>query len=635
VRSGQHQLDEVAMGLLLSSRDQMEALLGDVNSPTGDPELHKVSQSLSAELRALLGAPVEAAPHDTSAEPANGASGSERLWRVWVQFGNDAMRNGLDPASFLRYMATQGHVRSVKLLTSSVPELQALDAEDCHLGFEVEYETASEREAIVSVFDFAMDDCELQVELLSSTDAQATDLATGTSEAGVVHLQDGQVDNAADLVQEAQPAERRAGNGDRRKSGRDRRSDETRFVRVQADKLDSLIDLVGELVIASSGAQLVAQQEGSSTFAEAALRIRTLVESARDGALALRMVPIGETFARFHRVVRDVSKQLGKQVDLQITGADTELDKSMVEVIADPLMHLVRNSLDHGLETTQERIAAGKPERGVIALHAYHEGGQVMIEVTDDGRGLNRDRILKKAIERGLVRTDQVLSDHEIDQLICAPGFSTADQVTDISGRGVGMDVVKRSIESLRGQMQLASEWGRGTTTQIRLPLTLAIIDGFLTSVGGTYYVLPMEIVSECIDVPPECGQSPGIGVGYFNLRGEVLPYFDIALLHNAPPALHGRRSLVVARDGNTRIGLIVDKLHGEYQTVIKPLSSLFRHLRAIAGSTILGSGDVALVLDVPALVSYAVEATRPGGKGRTPFSLNTNGSTSQAQQQS
>jgi two-component system chemotaxis sensor kinase CheA len=197
------------------------------------------------------------------------------------------------------------------------------------------------------------------------------------------------------------------------------------------------------------------------------------------------------------------------------------------------------------------------------------------------------------------------------------------------------MDVVKRSIESLRGQMQLASEWGRGTTTQIRLPLTLAIIDGFLTSVGGTYYVLPMEIVSECIDVPPECGQSPGIGVGYFNLRGEVLPYFDIALLHNAPPALHGRRSLVVARDGNTRIGLIVDKLHGEYQTVIKPLSSLFRHLRAIAGSTILGSGDVALVLDVPALVSYAVEATRPGGKGRTPFSLNTNGSTSQAQQQS
>jgi two-component system chemotaxis sensor kinase CheA len=474
---------------------------------------------------------------------------------------------------------------------------------------------------IAAVFEFAVEDCELHIECLSggaSADGALEDMSDAVGEAmqAAASMAAG---GEADTALEALPAERRTG-GDRRKAPRDRRGDETRFVRVQADKLDHLIDLVGELVIASSGAQLVAQQEGSSTFAEAALRIRTLVESARDGALALRMVPIGEVFTRFHRVVRDVSKSLGKQVELQVTGADTELDKSMVEVIADPLMHLVRNSLDHGLETTEERHTAGKSERGVLALHAYHEGGQVVIEVTDDGRGLNRERILRKAIERGLVRADQTLADHEIDQLICAPGFSTAEQVTDISGRGVGMDVVKRSIESLRGQMQLVSEWGRGTTTQIRLPLTLAIIDGFLTSVGQTYYVLPMEIVSECIEVPQECLDHPEAGVGYFNLRGEVLPYFDIALLHKVKPAEGGRRSLVVARDGHTRIGLIVDRLHGEYQTVIKPLSHLFRHLRAIAGSTILGSGDVALVLDVPALVGYAVEATRPGGTGRTPF---------------
>jgi two-component system chemotaxis sensor kinase CheA len=283
-------------------------------------------------------------------------------------------------------------------------------------------------------------------------------------------------------------------------------------------------------------------------------------------------------------------------------------------------MHLVRNSLDHGLETTEERIAAGKPERGIIALHAYHEGGQVIIEVTDDGRGLNRARIFQKAVERGLIAADANLSDHEIDQLICAPGFSTADQVTDISGRGVGMDVVKRSIEQLRGQMQIASALGQGTTTQIRLPLTLAIIDGFLTSVAGTYYVLPMEIVAECIDVPQECLQEPRKGVGYFNLRGEVLPFFDVAMLHQLHADASGRRSLVVARDGMTRIGLIVDRLHGEYQTVIKPLSSLFRHLRAIAGSTILGSGDVALVLDVPALVHFATDATRPGQSQVSPF---------------
>jgi two-component system chemotaxis sensor kinase CheA len=624
VRAGQYQLNDEAMALLLSSRDQMEALLGDIDSDKGDPDLHAASQALSSQLRALLGGAAPEIAHGTHEVEVTQAQG-DATWRIWVQFGNDALRNGLDPLSFLRYLSTQGTVSKVRLLGELVPHLEALDAEDCHLGFELEYVTSSNREAIVSVFEFAMDDCELVVEQLSGGAAAVTASALQACLPAVQQAQSAVVEiiDEVEALIDAKQADRRGAQGDRRKAARDRRTgDETRFVRVQADKLDRLIDLVGELVIASSGAQLVAQQEGSTTFAEAALRIRTLVESARDGALALRMVPIGETFARFHRVVRDVSKQLGKQVDLQITGAETELDKSMVEVIADPLMHLVRNSLDHGLETTQERLAAGKPERGVIALHAYHEGGQVIIEVTDDGRGLNRERILKKAIERGLVKPEQALSDHEVDQLICAPGFSTADQVTDISGRGVGMDVVKRSIEQLRGQMQLASEWGRGTTTQIRLPLTLAIIDGFLTSVGGTYYVLPMEIVSECIEVPPECSANPDAGVGYFNLRGEVLPYFDIALLHKVKPAANGRRSLVVARDGQTRIGLIVDKLHGEYQTVIKPLSSLFRHLRAIAGSTILGSGDVALVVDVPALVSYAIEATRPGGSGRTPFHL-------------
>jgi two-component system chemotaxis sensor kinase CheA len=637
VRSGQYQLNDEAMGLLLSSRDQMEALLGDVNSDQGDPELAAASKDLAAQLRALLGGAGHEVDADSGrAQVSTSQASTDGVWRIWVQFGNDALRNGLDPLSFLRYMGTQGKVRKIKLLDEHVPDLEALNAEDCHIGFEAEYETTGDRAAIASIFEFAVGDCELNIDPLSGQQG-----ADATSELGkAVQMAAAEliaVDDAVDddLIVDAQPADRRAAQGDRRKASKERVPDETRFVRVRADKLDRLIDLVGELVIASSGAQLVAQQEGSSTFAEAALRIRTLVESARDGALALRMVPIGETFARFHRVVRDVSKVLGKQVDLQITGADTELDKSMVEVIADPLMHLVRNSLDHGLETTEERLAAGKPERGVIALHAYHEGGQVMIEVTDDGRGLNRERIVKKAIERGLIRADQVMSDHEIDQLITAPGFSTADQVTDISGRGVGMDVVKRSIESLRGQMQLASEWGRGTTTQIRLPLTLAIIDGFLTSVGGTYYVLPMEIVSECIEVPPECVTNPGAGVGYFNLRGEVLPYFDVALLQKVTPSANGRRSLVVARDGNTLIGLIVDKLHGEYQTVIKPLSSLFRHLRAIAGSTILGSGDVALVVDVPALVSYAVEATRPGGTGRTPFNPTSTSSTEREQQAS
>ena len=615
MRAGQLRVSDEAMALLLTSRDQMEALLGDIQATVGDPDLQARSTELGHALRAMLGEQpetlAESAPVAAAAAPSQGP----KRWHIWVRFGHDALRNGLDPMSFLRYMNTQGKILAVRLLQDQVPDLEALDAEDCHLGFEAHYEQDTTIDKVTGMFEFVMEDCDLRVTPLQAAASDADESQADAEE----DAQAVEVTRADDAPTEAVPAERRSGD-ERRKSPRDRRADETRFVRVQADKLDHLIDLVGELVIASSGAQLVAQQEGSAAFAEAAQRIRTLVESARDGALSLRMVPIGETFARFHRVVRDVSKLLGKQVELQITGADTELDKSMVEVIADPLMHLVRNSLDHGLETTDERIHAGKAEKGVIALHAYHEGGQVIIEVTDDGRGLNRERIFKKAVERGLISQEANLSDHEIDQLICAPGFSTADQVTDISGRGVGMDVVKRSIEQLRGQMQLASAWGQGTTTQIRLPLTLAIIDGFLTSVGGTYYVLPMEIVAECIDLPPECLQEPRNGVGYFNLRGEVLPFFDVALLHQVPCETSGRRSLVVARDGMTRIGLIVDRLHGEYQTVIKPLSSLFRHLRAIAGSTILGSGDVALVLDVPALVGFATEATRPG-HASTPIS--------------
>jgi two-component system chemotaxis sensor kinase CheA len=313
-------------------------------------------------------------------------------------------------------------------------------------------------------------------------------------------------------------------------------------------------------------------------------------------------------------VVRDISKQLGKEIELVVTGGDTELDKSMVELIGDPLMHLVRNSLDHGIETPDERTASGKPRSGRLGLNAYHEAGSIVIEVSDDGKGLARNRILKKATERGLIAEGAVLSDPEIWQLIFAPGFSTADQVTDISGRGVGMDVVKRNIESLRGQISLASTEGRGTTTQIRLPLTLAMIDGFLTLVGGVHYVLPLAVVSECIDLPAECREQPGRTCGTFDLRGEVLPYLDLALFYGAEPALQpqdgGRRSLVVVRQGPVRIGLVVDRLLGEHQTVIKPLASIFKPLEALAGSTILGSGDVALVLDMQGLMAAA---TRPG----------------------
>ncbi|HNG82506.1 MAG TPA: chemotaxis protein CheA [Burkholderiaceae bacterium] len=401
-------------------------------------------------------------------------------------------------------------------------------------------------------------------------------------------------------------ADRRQNEPERRSGSKDRRGDDTRVLRVSADKLDRLIDLIGELVIASSGAQLVAQRESSPAFLEAALRIHDLVQEARDGALSLRMVPIGETFARFQRVVRDVSKGLGKDVELEITGGDTELDKSMVEAIADPLMHLVRNSLDHGIESAEDRAAAGKSSRGRLALNAYHESGLIVIEVSDDGRGLPRERILAKAIERGLVEADQLLSDAEVNQLIFAPGFSTAEKVTDLSGRGVGMDVVKRNIDALRGQIHIASTPGLGTTMQIRLPLTLAIIDGFLTTVGEVHYVVPLEGVVECIETPPACKTDDGRLSGCFDLRGEVLPYIDLRRAFRQAGERPARQSMLLVRTPTGKVGLLVDRLLGEHQTVLKPLGRVFQHLPGIAGSTVLGSGEVALVLDLPSLVGHA-----------------------------
>jgi two-component system chemotaxis sensor kinase CheA len=327
------------------------------------------------------------------------------------------------------------------------------------------------------------------------------------------------------------------------------------------------------------------------------------------------MVQVGETFSRFHRVVRDTSRSLGKEIDLLVSGGETELDKSMVEMIADPLMHLVRNAIDHGLESPEEREAAGKSRRGRVGLHAYHDSGSIVIEVSDDGRGLDRERIRAKAQERGLIAPDEILSDEQTDLLIFAPGFSTAAAVTDISGRGVGMDVVKRNIEALRGVVRIASNKGTGTTVQIRLPLTLAIIDGFLVEVGASYFIVPLDQVVECIERPE--GSLGGLdpSTGYFDLRGEVLPFLDIQRYFdmNAEQTDAPRASMIVVRCGSRKVGLLVERLVGEYQTVIKPLGKLFSGVRGIAGSTILGSGEVALILDIPALVDSASARSRFG----------------------
>jgi two-component system chemotaxis sensor kinase CheA len=335
---------------------------------------------------------------------------------------------------------------------------------------------------------------------------------------------------------------------------------------------------------------------------EATSKLSMLVEEVRDSALQLRMVKIGATFSRFQRVVHDVSRDLGKDVALIVNGEDTELDKTVVEKIGDPLMHLVRNSMDHGIESADVRAARGKPAQGTLKLNAFHDSGSIVITVQDDGGGLNRERVLAKAIERGLVEPGQHLSDSDIYALIFEPGFSTAEKVTNLSGRGVGMDVVKRNIAALRGTVGISSEEGQGTTVTVRLPLTLAIIDGFLVGVGKAVYAIPLDMIEECVAYTSDTEHD------YTNLRDQVLPFIRLRALFGTPGKPAKGENIVVLRYGGHKVGLVVDSLLGEFQTVIKPLGSMFNQVKCISGSTILGSGDVGLILDVPALIREVAE---------------------------
>jgi two-component system chemotaxis sensor kinase CheA len=351
------------------------------------------------------------------------------------------------------------------------------------------------------------------------------------------------------------------------------------------------------------------------------------------------MVPIGDTFARFRRVVRDTAAELGKDVALEIVGADTELDKAVVERIADPLMHLVRNALDHGLEKPDDRLAAGKPAQGRLTLSACHESGSVLIRIIDDGRGIQRDKVLQRAWQRGLVPQGVQPPEEDVLRLIFEPGFSTAEQVTNLSGRGVGMDVVRSNIEALRGSIHITSEPGQGSCMEIRLPLTLAIIDGFLVGVGSSRFIFPLESVVEVISSRPDAMAVDAHGRGCVDLRGRLLPVIDLRRLYELEPDQAERHSIVVVRSGTRQLGVLVDNLLGQHQTVIKPLGRLLRSLRGIAGSSILGSGEVALIVDADALGQIAATATRapaarvatdpvpmppPGPPSRTPSPTGT-----------
>ncbi|KAB0569712.1 chemotaxis protein CheA [Pseudomonas palleroniana] len=587
LRDGSVKVDAALIALLLKCGDHILDLIEAVDHHGG--ALQPATLEHGEVLREALSAyqPLQTAITAVESAGQDDETRAEVLWHISLRFGAEVFRNGMDPLSFLRYLATLGQLLQVTPLTERIPPVDAWDPESCYLGFEIDLRSNASHATLNEVFDFVRDDCEVLISALDapgdSSTAAGTELVTQTLASPVATTQQ-RVATTSDVKP-------RDGN----------------YVRVNADKLDELINLVGELVIASAGASLLARSCNNDPLEEAASTVSGLVEEILDGALRLRMIPIGDTFNRFRRVVRDVSQELGKDIDLIISGAETELDKTVVEKIGDPLMHLLRNAMDHGIENAEARRAAGKSTKGHLSLNAYHDSGSIVIEIADDGAGLNRERILEKAQERGLVASGAVLSDQEIYNLIFEAGFSTAEAVTNLSGRGVGMDVVKRNITLLRGTVDLDSRPGQGTVVRIRLPLTLAIINGFLVGIDHCTYVIPLDMVQECVELD-ELQRQSSRDQGYLDLRGEVLPLVHLRdhFNHEGPPAR--RQNVVVVRYAEHKAGLVVDDLLGEFQTVIKPLGKLFGALRGISGSTILGSGAVALILDIPALLNQIVQ---------------------------
>lgn len=585
-----------------------------------DPDkCERLKQALSAWRVDAALQPAGSIPGETpSPQPDTRRAGSALApetprWKIDMRFPPGLLISGMDPSEFLRLLDSMGQLLEVHT-DPALPALEDFDPEACYLRFSVVLAADCARQDIEDVFEFVREEsdivvlpCERDQAVSCSADSPppvaAPALSGSPAEAAEPSVTAAGTPAASPGLSSGRSVREAASSG--QPTARGGRETTQAYVKVPVDRLDALVDLVGELVIAGATASQVAQREQHPVFQEAAQAMEALVEQIRDATLTLRMIPIAEVFQRFPRVVRSVARQLGKDVALTMSGGETELDKSMVEKLSEPLMHIVRNAIDHGLETPRERRAAGKQAAGVLHLAAYHDAGSMVLEVSDDGRGLDYERIRSKAVERGLLSPDETLSPEEACRLLFEPGFSTRGRATRLSGRGVGMDVVRQRIESLRGEAEIISRPGQGMLVRLRLPLTLAIIDGFLVTVGDSCFVIPMDMMVECVDLRQHAVHGATV-----DLRGEPLPYLRLRALFDLPPATTRRESLVVVQYGSRqRAGLVVDWLVGEFQVVIKPLGMLFDKVGGLSGATILGDGRVGLILDIPQLIQRAVSA--------------------------
>jgi len=591
VRKGQSEPNAALIQVALDAKDHIHLLIEspDTRIDGGDEIL--------AHLRTIVEGGTQAPASKPKAAPsamAESTIGSTKAWRLVFYLPSDALIYGTNPLLLLEELAQIGPTK-VTALTDRIPDLAVIDPEMPHMGWQVDIEAEDPADAIDDVFLFLRDNMELTLTPIDPYEAISDPAAIATAGPAEPDIVEEPIIRAAELAKQAPtPRSRTAEKPDGKAAT---------SLRVPAERLDELMDRVGELVIAQARLSQIAAQSADSGLKTIAEELERLSSGLRDTTMGIRMVPIGSLFGRFRRLVHDLSNELGKPIEFITAGEDTELDKTMIERLADPLVHLIRNSVDHGLESAEKRIAAGKPDKGVVRLSAVYSGAEVAISVSDDGNGLNAARIRAKAEENGLITAESKLTDQELNHLIFAPGFSTAKEVTSLSGRGVGMDVVKRTIDGLRGTIDVTTVAGQGTTMTLRLPLTLAIIDGMLIRVGSGRYTIPLAAVEECVELPDGV-EAHAKGRNFLDIRGSLVPYLRLREVFGttSPQELH--QKVVIVSSGEGRVGLVVDQILGNNQTVIKQLTKLHSAVKSFSGATILGDGTVALILDTAHLVS-------------------------------
>ncbi len=613
VRQGRLPPSRELIAVALRAQDHMRGLID--RPEAADPAAGEaVLAALSQIFDVPSGVPAPAAsPAPDPEQPA------PATWRIRMRLPRDVMAMGTNPLLLLDELRSLGDA-TVVALTGDIPLLEELDATACYIGWDVVLSTTQPRTAIEDVFIFVRDDMMLEIEQIDA-DASARRIGEILTDRGDVDPKAVQAALAqqkplgALLVNagEVSPEKVTSALAEQHHLRRDAaapRPGAPASVRVPAERLDELMDRVGELVITQSRLRQIAATSVDQHVKSVSEEIERLVLELRDTTMGIRMVPIGSLFGRFRRVVHDLSRDLGKEVELTMEGEETELDKTVIEQLNDPLVHIIRNAIDHGLEAPEGRAAAGKPRMGRILMSARHAGMEVLITITDDGRGLNRERIRARAEESGLLQPGVAISDGELFQVLFQPGFSTVSEVTSLSGRGVGMDVVKRTIEALRGTIDLASTPNCGTNVTLRLPLTLAIIDGLLVRVGQGRYVLPLGAVEECVELSAE-EDARSRGRSFLNIRGDLVPFLRLRELFAAKVPADRFQKIVIVSSGDLKVGLVVDQVIGQHQTVIKSLSKLHADIEMFSGATILGDGAVALILDVGHLVEFGQAQTQ------------------------